>query len=103
MYIESLKRRSKMLNDTFNSLKGVSCVPATGAMYLFPKFEFPKKLIKAAKEKGMEVDTFYAMELLNHTGVVRRMIYTNCKCILCNCCSVWCPEVDFVKNREVGI
>ena len=60
-----------MLTDTFNSLKGVSCVPATGAMYLFPKFEFPEKMMKLAKAKGLEADTFYALELLNHTGVVR--------------------------------
>lgn len=71
-HVESLKRRAKMLTDTFNSLKGVSCVAATGAMYLFPKFEFPQKMMKAANEKGMEADTFYAMELLNHTGVVRK-------------------------------
>ena len=61
-----------MLTDTFNSLKGVSCVAATGAMYLFPKFEFPRKMVKTAEAKGMEVDTFYAMELLNNTGVVRK-------------------------------
>ena len=42
-----------MLTDTFNSLKGVSCVPATGAMYLFPKFEFPEKMMKLAKQKGL--------------------------------------------------
>lgn len=61
-----------MLTDTFNSLKGVSCVAATGAMYLFPKFEFPRKMVKTAEAKGMEVDTFYAIELLNNTGVVRK-------------------------------
>lgn len=71
LYLESLKRRCKILTDTFNSLTGVSCVQATGAMYLFPKFEFPEKMIQAAKEKGMEADTFYALELLNNTGVVR--------------------------------
>lgn len=94
-----------MLTDTFNSLKGVSCVAATGAMYLFPKFEFPQKMMEAAKKKGMEPDTFYAMELLNHTGVVRKRI----RCIvsfnhlIISSNSAWCLEVDFIKNRELGI
>ena len=58
-----------MLTDTFNSLKGVSCVAATGAMYLFPKFEFPRKMVKLLKQKGWKLIHFYAMELLNNTGV----------------------------------
>ena len=70
MILESLKRRAKILTLTFNNLTGVSCVPATGAMYLFPRFEFPEKMIKAAEIKGIEADTFYALELLNSTGVV---------------------------------
>jgi aspartate/methionine/tyrosine aminotransferase len=60
-----------MLLDTFNSLKGVTCVPATGALYLFPRFEFPAKMMKAAEAKSIEPDTFYALELLNSTGVVK--------------------------------
>ena len=48
-------------------------MPASGALYLFPKFKFPENLIKEAQEKGMEADTFYALSLLNSTGVVRRI------------------------------
>ena len=62
-----------MLSDTFNSLTGVSCVPATGAMYLFPRFEFPENMLKEAERKGIEADTFYALELLNSTGVVNTL------------------------------
>lgn len=61
------------MTDTFNSLTGVTCVPATGAMYLFPRFEFPEKMIKEAESKGVEADTFYALELLNSTGVVKHV------------------------------
>lgn len=39
-------------------------------MYLFPRFEFPEKMIKEAEGKGIKSDTFYALELLNSTGVV---------------------------------
>ena len=59
-----------MLADTFNNLKGVSCVSATGALYLFPRFEFPEKMIQQAKNLNLEPDTFYALELLDSTGVV---------------------------------
>ena len=59
-----------MLHKLFNSLPGVSCQPANGALYLFPRFEFPSKVFEAAREAGKEVDTFYALELLNATGVV---------------------------------
>lgn len=68
--VDSLKIRSNLLLDTFNSLKGVTCVPAAGALYLFPRFEFPSKMIQEAESKGIEPDTFYAFELLNSTGVV---------------------------------
>ena len=39
-------------------------------MYLFPRFEFPEKMILEAKGKGIDADSFYALELLNSTGVV---------------------------------
>lgn len=65
-----MKKRAEMLKDTFNSLQGVTCVPATGALYLFPRFEFPEKVMKIAAERGIEPDTYYALELLNATGVV---------------------------------
>ena len=61
-----------MLTDTFNNLKGVSCVQATGALYLFPRLEFPQKMIKTAEKEGIEPDTFYALALLNSTGVVKK-------------------------------
>lgn len=38
-------------------------------MYLFPKFEFPEAMIKAATEAGTDPDTFYALALLEATGV----------------------------------
>lgn len=77
LILESLKRRAKILADTFNNLTGVSCITASGAMYLFPRFEFPEKMIKAAEVKGIEVDTFYGLELLNSTGVVIHALNIN--------------------------
>jgi alanine transaminase len=38
--MDSLKRKSKMLFEGLNKLKGVSCQPINGAMYAFRKFNF---------------------------------------------------------------
>jgi aspartate/methionine/tyrosine aminotransferase len=50
-------------------LQGVSCNDAQGAMYLFPRITLPSKAIHAALDKGQSPDAFYAMALLNATGV----------------------------------
>jgi alanine transaminase len=39
-------------------------------MYLFPKITLPPKAIEIAKQNGQEPDEFYAMALLESTGVV---------------------------------
>ncbi|RKP13802.1 pyridoxal phosphate-dependent transferase [Piptocephalis cylindrospora] len=66
---DSLKRRSTMLSDAFNNMEGVTCNPAEGAMYVFPRICFPKKAIKAAEEAGKLPDEFYALAMLDATGV----------------------------------
>lgn len=59
-----------MLCEAFNKLENVHCNVAKGAMYIFPRIVFPERAIEAAKAKNRPVDAFYAMEMLNHTGVV---------------------------------
>lgn len=66
---ESLKRRATKLADAFNNLKGVSCAPALGALYLFPRFKFPQKFIDEAAAMKKFADAVYAMRLLEATGV----------------------------------
>ena len=39
-------------------------------MYLFPKLDLPPKAIEAAQNAQQSPDTFYAMALLNATGLV---------------------------------
>lgn len=58
------------LEDALNSLEGVTCNRAEGAMYLFPRIELPKKAIEAAKAVNTAPDAFYARCLLNATGIV---------------------------------
>jgi alanine transaminase len=53
--------------ERFNALPGMSCQPAEGAMYLFPRIDMPQKAIQAAKEKGKEADVMYALDLLGES------------------------------------
>ena len=40
-------------------------------MYTFPRIRLPPKAIEAAKAQGVPPDTFYALAMLDATGVVR--------------------------------
>lgn len=66
---QSLGRRATKLSKCFNALEGVTCNDAEGAMYLFPRITLPKKVIEAAKEANVPADSFYAMAMLEATGV----------------------------------
>lgn len=64
-----LKEKAKLMTDGLNSIDGFSCQPAQGAMYCFPSIDMPTGGIEAAKAKGMAVDTYYALSLLEQTGI----------------------------------
>lgn len=65
----SLKRRASKLVAALNTLEGVSCQPSEGALYAFPRVEIPKRGIEAAAAANKAPDTFYALSLLESTGV----------------------------------
>ncbi|TXT12910.1 hypothetical protein VHUM_01311 [Vanrija humicola] len=66
---EGMRDRSTFMCKQFNALEGVSCQPAEGAMYLFPQLTLPPRAIEAAKKAGKEADVFYALALLDATGI----------------------------------
>jgi len=68
--LSSMKRRAVKLVAGLNSLEGVSCNEAQGAMYAFPQITLPPKAIAAAEDAGKVPDTFYALALLEQTGIV---------------------------------
>ncbi|XP_052176540.1 alanine aminotransferase 2-like [Diospyros lotus] len=68
--LSSLARRAKTLEDALNSLEGISCNKAEGAMYLFPRLHLPQKAIEAAEAAKAAPDAFYCRRLLNATGIV---------------------------------
>lgn len=67
--LSSLKYRAKLVADTFNSIPGVSSNIVAGAMYSFPKIDIPQKAVKKAAELKQSPDFFYAMQLLESTGI----------------------------------
>ncbi|KAK4689616.1 alanine transaminase, partial [Tremellales sp. Uapishka_1] len=67
--LSHLKSRSSYMVEKFNQLKGMSCQPAEGAMYLFPRIDIPQKAIDEAKKRGKDADVMYALDLLDATGI----------------------------------
>ncbi|KAI3902938.1 hypothetical protein MKW92_003953 [Papaver armeniacum] len=65
-----LNWKKKALEDTFNSLEGVTCDKANDGMYLYPRIQFPQEAIKAADALKTAPDAFYAKRLLEATGIV---------------------------------
>ena len=67
--LKSLKERARLAAETFNSIPGMKSNPVAGAMYAFPQIILPEKAIKEAEARGMAPDFFYAMTLLETTGI----------------------------------
>jgi len=67
--LNTLHARAEQLYNAFKDMDGVTCQRPRGAMYLFPQITVPPKAQEAAKEYGVSPDAFYAMALLNETGI----------------------------------
>lgn len=68
--LQSLKRRADKCYEVINSMDNVSCNNTEGALYAFAKVDLPKKFIQEAKEKNMEPDFYYCLQVLENTGSV---------------------------------
>jgi alanine transaminase len=66
---EGLKRRAHALVEGLNSVDGIECNPAEGAMYAFPSIKIPDKAIEYAEQHNISPDTMYALSLLEETGI----------------------------------
>ena len=53
--LDLLRKKAKLVADTFNSIPGITCNEVTGAMYAFPKIDLPPKAVQAAKVGFWEV------------------------------------------------
>jgi alanine transaminase len=65
----ALADRTHLMADRLNTIPGVSCVRAPGAMFLYPKIDLPPTALAVAKEAGKTPDTFYTLELLDTAGI----------------------------------
>jgi len=68
--LSSLARRAKKLVSTLNTLEGVVCQEAQGAMYAFPNLTFPQKYLDECTAAGKVADAEYCTRLLLKTGIV---------------------------------
>ncbi|KAF5384359.1 hypothetical protein D9615_003156 [Tricholomella constricta] len=66
---EALASRTKTMAARLNALPGVSCVDSPGALYLYPQILLSEKARDAARQAGKEPDAFYALALLDETGI----------------------------------
>jgi alanine transaminase len=68
--LSSLRARQIKIVDALRKLEGVTCNDADGAMYAFPQLTIPPHGFDAAKARGCAPDALYALELVEHTGIV---------------------------------
>ena len=68
--LTSLASRAVKIAAKLNTLPGISCNAAEGAMYLFPQLLLPNAATRAAEAAGMPADEFYCLKLLEATGLV---------------------------------
>ena len=66
---DTLRHRAEQLYDAFTKMEGVSCQKPMGAMYLFPQITLPQKAIDQGQKENRSGDAFYAMRLLEKTGI----------------------------------
>jgi alanine transaminase len=62
--LSNLRDRSLLMAERFNAMPGMSCQPAEGAMYLFPRIDMPERAVERARKEGKEADVLYALDLL---------------------------------------
>lgn len=68
--LSSFARCAEAMVRSFNGLEGVTCSEAEGAVFVFPSVRLPKKAVAAAEASNTQPDAFYALRLLETTGIV---------------------------------
>lgn len=67
--LDSLKERAMLVGEAFSTMPGFRSNKVAGAMYAFPRISLPEKAIEKAKSLNQAPDFFYAMQLLESTGI----------------------------------
>ena len=66
---ESLKFRAECADRMMNDMKNITSNQIEGALYAFPKIDFPKEYVEESEKMGIKADTRYSLELLEKTGI----------------------------------
>nr|XP_015209553.1 PREDICTED: alanine aminotransferase 2-like isoform X3 [Lepisosteus oculatus] len=67
--LETLAHNARRVQETLDSLPGVSYQPVQGSLYIFPRLHLPPRAVEQARAEGMEPDRFYCSRLLEEAGV----------------------------------
>ena len=62
-------KKSNLVVEGLNKIKGVSCQKVSGAMYVFPRVDIPEWIKKRADENGRGYDFQFCYELLERYGI----------------------------------
>ena len=65
LIISNLSKKAKLIAETLDKIEGISCPTPKGAMYLFPKIEFPER-----DYGGKLPDYAFAEYLVREAGIV---------------------------------
>uniref|UniRef100_A0A3P8TRZ3 alanine transaminase n=1 Tax=Amphiprion percula TaxID=161767 RepID=A0A3P8TRZ3_AMPPE len=66
---DTLSQNAQQACEFLNGLPGMSCQPAMGGVFLYPRLHLPPPVIKEAKMLGVEADVLYCQKLLEEEGV----------------------------------
>ena len=67
--LAELKIKANTIRDALVKCEGISCNPAMGALYLFPKVDLPKKFVDECIKSGKNPDVEYCLLMLEKSGV----------------------------------
>ncbi len=65
----NLRSRATFLSQALREIPGFSCSDVEAALYVFPRIHLPERAVKAAEERGLEPDMFYAEEMIRGAGI----------------------------------
>ncbi|KAM6938142.1 alanine aminotransferase 2-like [Lycodopsis pacificus] len=65
----TLSQNAQRAQEFLNELPGMSCQPAMGGIYLYPRLHLPSEIIEKAKILEVEADVLFCQMLLEDKGV----------------------------------
>ncbi|XP_059192074.1 alanine aminotransferase 2-like isoform X2 [Centropristis striata] len=65
----TMSQNAQRAQEILNDLPGVSCEPAMGGIYHYPRLQLPSEFIAKAKKLEVEADVLYCQKLLEEEGV----------------------------------